>query len=78
MYKGGDVCEPLFRRHHGLKEYVAECEIFLTNGQEVPDPETKSMTRVAFFLVYSRVSRRDALRVGYRIRKEVRAYMDES
>lgn len=77
MYQGGDVCEPLFRRHDDLKEYVAECESFLKNGQEVPDSKTKSMTWVAFFLVYSRASRRDALRVRHRMRNEVRAYMDE-
>lgn len=77
VYRCGDVCEALFRRHPDLRAYVVECESFLKNGQEVPDPETGSMTWVAYFLVYSRVSRQDALQAGQRVRKEVNAYMEE-
>ena len=78
VYNRGNVCEALFRRCPDLKAYVAECESFLTNGQEVPDPKSGSMTWIAYFLVYSRVSRHEALQAGHRVRKEVQAYMDES
>ena len=77
VYRCGDVCEALFQRHPDLRANVVECESFLKNGQEVPDPETGSMTWVAYFLVYSRVSRQDALQAGQRVRKEVNTYMDE-
>ncbi|KAL8790861.1 MAG: hypothetical protein Q9195_006186 [Heterodermia aff. obscurata] len=77
LYRAGDVCEALFRRRPELRECVVECESFLTNGQEVPDPETGSMTWVAYFLVCSRVSRGEALRAGERVRGGVKAYMDE-
>ena len=76
VYNCGDVCEALFWRHPDLKAYVAECASFLKNGQEVPDPKSGSMTWVAFFLVYSRISRQDALHAGHRIRNEVRTYTD--
>ena len=77
VYNCGDVCEALLRRCPDLKACVAECASFLTNGQEVPDPKSGSMTWVAYFLVYSRVSSHDALQAGDRVRKEVQAYMDE-
>lgn len=77
VYRCGDVCAALFERSPELKGYVAECASFLTNGQEVPDPKSGSMTWVAFFLVYSRKSRQDALQAGQRVKAEVQAYMDE-
>ncbi len=77
VYRCGDVCAALFEKSPELKAYVAECASFLTNGQEVPDPKTGSMTWVAYFLIYSRNSRQDALQAGKRVKAEVRAYMDE-
>ncbi|KAJ5168600.1 uncharacterized protein N7482_004194 [Penicillium canariense] len=77
IYTAGDVCAEALRRCPELKDNVSESMCFLQNGQEIPDPKSGSMTWVAFFIVYSRVSREDCLRVGQKLRRTVTQYMEE-
>ncbi|KAF6815334.1 glutathione synthetase ATP-binding protein [Colletotrichum sojae] len=76
-YRSGDVCAAVMDHDHGaLRNHVVKCANLMQDGQEVPDPRTGKVfgSFIAFFLVVSRTSRREAIRVGHKIEQLVRAH----
>ncbi|WQF88001.1 Putative ATP-grasp, subdomain 1 protein [Colletotrichum destructivum] len=81
-YRSGDVCAAVL--DHGgpagrrLREHVVKCATLMQDGQEVPDPRTGKVfgSFIAFFLVVSRTSRREAIGIGREIEQLVRAHTD--
>ncbi|GKT64671.1 ATP-grasp superfamily protein [Colletotrichum tofieldiae] len=80
-YRSGDVCAAVL--DHGtagrrLRDHVVKCANLMQDGQEVPDPRTGKVfgSFIAFFLVVSRTSRREAIRIGREIEQLVRAHTD--
>ncbi|TIC91113.1 Carnosine synthase 1 [Colletotrichum higginsianum] len=81
-YRSGDVCAAVL--DHGgaagrrLREHVVECATLMQDGQEVPDPRTGKVfgSFIAFFLVVSRTSRREAISIGREIEQLVRGHTD--
>ncbi|KAK3385675.1 hypothetical protein B0H63DRAFT_522999 [Podospora didyma] len=74
VYHLGDVCELIRAKNPELQDQIVESKCLLTNGQAVPDPKTGSMTWLAYFLIISRKSRRDALEVGERVKSLASEY----
>ncbi|KAF6827652.1 glutathione synthetase ATP-binding protein, partial [Colletotrichum plurivorum] len=76
-YRSGDVCAAVLDHDHGaLRNHVVKCANLMQDGQEVPDPRTGKVfgSFIAFFLVVSRTSRREAIRIGHEIEQLVRAH----
>ncbi|OCL12795.1 glutathione synthetase ATP-binding domain-like protein [Glonium stellatum] len=72
VFKSDDVCAELIQRRPDLAKNIAECHCLFERGEIVPGPESGSLRWIASFLVFSRDSRSDALRLADVIRKEVR------
>ena len=72
LFDSDDVCAELKQRCPDLVPSIADCCCFLRRGQKVEDPQTGVYTHVAYFLVYSRISREEARRLEQRIRTEVK------
>jgi biotin carboxylase len=72
IFDADDVCVELQQRCPDLTSSIADCCCFLRRGARVEDPQKGIYTFVAYFLVFSRTSRQEALRLGQRIRREVR------
>lgn len=82
VYRHGDVCAAVLEDLKGpdqdLSVHVAKCFNLMEDGQEVPDPSTGQVygNFIAFFLVMSRNSRQEALRIGREIENRVRVLTD--
>ena len=74
VYDGDDVCEDLRKRRPDLQANVMWAMCCLKKGDYVPGPPV--MVKVAYFLVFSRKSRQDVLRVAQEIRKAVQVPID--
>ncbi|KAF6805656.1 glutathione synthetase ATP-binding protein [Colletotrichum musicola] len=80
-YRSGDVCAAVLDHDHGaqgrrLRDHVVKCANLMQDGQEVPDPRTGKVlgSFIAFFLVASRTSRWEAIRIGHEIEQLVRTH----
>ena len=71
VYRSGDVCTAILMHRPDLRENIVECSTCLRDGQEVADPKLGASTLIAYFIVISRVSRREALEVGGKIKELV-------
>lgn len=78
VYRFGDVCSNVFEREPELRSHVMHSMGFLCDGQEVPDPRTGRLagSGIAFFLVASRESRREATLISERVQSLVREITD--
>lgn len=72
VFDSDDVCEELLARHPELREHVGLCGCLLQRGQKIPDPREGKNTFVAYFNVFSRTSRLEALQLAKKVREEVR------
>ncbi|KAI1816355.1 glutathione synthetase ATP-binding domain-like protein [Poronia punctata] len=72
IFDSDDVCEELFTRCPDLRTCVGLSGCLLKRGQKIPHPGTGKNTFVAFFNVFSKKSRREALELAERVRREVR------
>ncbi|GJC88307.1 fumipyrrole biosynthesis protein C [Colletotrichum liriopes] len=80
-YRSGDVCAAVLdygTTGRRLRDHVVKCANLMQDGQEVPDPRTGKVfgSFIAFFLVVSRTSRREAISIGREIEQLVRAHTD--
>ncbi|GKT43051.1 fumipyrrole biosynthesis protein C [Colletotrichum spaethianum] len=76
IYQSGDVCSAVIDQAEHLRAHVVQCANLMAEGQIVPDPRTGMVfgNFIAFFLIVSRTSRSEALRVGHEIEQLVRVY----
>lgn len=72
VYNSGDICAAVFDYEPSLRDHVVQCTSFLRNGQDVPHPRQGRTSGMAYFLVVSRASRREARCVSERIQRLVR------
>ncbi|KAJ5859374.1 hypothetical protein N7534_004651 [Penicillium rubens] len=81
IYKFGDICKRVLQapgQEHQLSAHVVKSTNLLEDGEEVLDPSTGQVygTFIAIFLVISRTSRKEAMRIGNEIERLVREYTD--
>ncbi|KAI0002844.1 hypothetical protein F4779DRAFT_634886 [Xylariaceae sp. FL0662B] len=83
IYQSGDICAAVLHREsqtlgrgENLGTHVVECANLMEDGQWVPDPRTGQVygNFIAFFLVVSRTSRLEAMRIGREIESLVRLH----
>lgn len=82
-YRFGDICKTVLQanahklgQEQDLGVHVTYCANLMEDGEEVLDPKTGQVygNFIAFFLVVSRKSRKEALRIGREIEKRVREH----
>ncbi|KAI0415877.1 hypothetical protein F5X98DRAFT_204125 [Xylaria grammica] len=81
VYRYGDVCAAVLNgepdaseRAERFRSHVVKCANLMEDGQVVADPRTGMVygNFIAYFLIVSRTSRREALRIGREIESQVR------
>lgn len=70
--------DPLNPSQEELGPHVVQCANLMEDGEEVLDPRTEQVygNFIAFFLVISRESRKEAIRIGQEIERRVRQLTD--
>jgi hypothetical protein len=84
-YSYGDICATILSQHkddlnqrgHGRARIISSTTL-MEDGQEVPDPSTGMVygNFIAFFLIASRESRAEAIRLGNLVERVVREHTD--
>jgi hypothetical protein len=72
IFDSDDICAELFARRPDLAKRVSRSGCLAKRGQQIPHPDTGINTFIAYFNVFSRVSRREALELAAEVREEVR------
>ncbi|KAI1332891.1 hypothetical protein F5Y16DRAFT_418812 [Xylariaceae sp. FL0255] len=72
IFDSDDVCAELLDRRPELIPHIGRRGCLLKRGQRIPHPASGRNTFVAYFNVFSRTSRREALEVAQTVREEVR------
>jgi biotin carboxylase len=80
-FRSGDVCAAVLDHEAAgrrLRDHVVKCANLMYDGQEVSDPRTGKVfgSFIAFFLIVSRTSRREAIKIGREIEQLVRTHTD--
>ncbi|KAG5981361.1 hypothetical protein E4U55_003017 [Claviceps digitariae] len=84
-YKYGDICKKVLQadptkagQEQDLGAHVVFCANLMEDGEQVLDPKTGQVygNFIAFFLVISRKSRKEPLRIGREIERRVREHTD--
>lgn len=77
IYNFGDICTTVLQSGgKRLRDHVVKCANLMKDGEEVLDPSTGQVfgNFIAFFLVISRTSRKEAMRIGREIEDLVSKY----
>lgn len=83
IYKFGDICSTVLQsdpkrvgHEQPLSSHVVRCANLMEDGEEVLDPSTGQVygNFIAFFLVVSRTSRKEAMAIGHEIERRVREH----
>ena len=72
IFDSDDICAELFVRRPDLAKHVSRYGCLAKRGQRIPHPHTGINTFIAYFNVFSRLSRREALKLAAVVREEVR------
>lgn len=72
IFDSGDICTDLVSRRPELAAYISRSACFVKKGQKVAHPSTGVNTFIAYFNVFSRRSRQEALRMAEEVRDSVR------
>lgn len=72
IFDSGDICLDLMRRRPDLAAHVSKCGCLVQKGQRVAHPSTGINSFLAYFNVFSRSSREEALYLAQQVRAEVR------
>ncbi|RGP79561.1 multidrug resistance 3 [Fusarium longipes] len=72
VFDSDDICKELFSRRPDLEAFVSRCGCLVKRGQKVPHPSEGRNTFVAYFNVFSRTGRQEAMDIARQIREEVR------
>ena len=71
-FDSGDVCDELKKRRPDLAQHISKSVCFFKKGEEVPSPSSGHNAWVAYFNIFSRVSRAHVLDIAEGIRHDVR------
>jgi hypothetical protein len=72
IFDSDDICADLFARRPDLAKHVSRYGCLAKRGERIPHPHTGINTFIAYFNVFSRVSRIEALELAAVVREEVR------
>ncbi|THY19407.1 glutathione synthetase ATP-binding domain-like protein [Aureobasidium pullulans] len=72
LYDSEDLCADLMSRRKDLASHISRSGCFVKRGQKVPHPSTGVHSFLAYFNVFSRKSRHEALQLAKEVRDEVR------
>jgi hypothetical protein len=72
IFDSDDVCVDLKARRPDLAKQISRCACLIKRGQTVPHPRTGRNTFLAYFNIFSREGRREALELAEQVRQEVR------
>ena len=72
IFDSDDICLELLHRRPELKQYISQCGTLLAKGDKVPHPSSGENKFLAYYIVFSRTSRVQALQIAKTIREETR------
>jgi hypothetical protein len=72
IYDSDDICAELKARRPDLAKQISKSACLVKRGQKVSHPSTGANCHVAYFNVFSRDGRTEALKLAEEVRKEVR------
>lgn len=72
IFDTDDICADLIARRPDLARNISRCATLVKRGEKVKHPSTGKHTFLAYFNVFSRIGREDALRLAREVREEVR------
>lgn len=72
VFDSEDICADLIARRPDLAKQISRCACLVKRGQKVAHPSSGKHTFLAYFNVYSRTGRKEALELARQIREEVR------
>lgn len=72
IFDSDDICIDLINRRPDLAKQISRCYCYVKRGQKVPHPNSGTHTFLAFFIVFSRQGRAQAMQLAKEVRKEVR------
>ncbi|GFF64657.1 hypothetical protein IFM62136_06030 [Aspergillus lentulus] len=72
IFDTDDICADLIARRPDLAKHISRCATLVKRGQKVAHPTTGRHTFLAYFNVFSRTGRQEALDLARQIREEVR------
>lgn len=72
IFDSDDICADLIARRPDLGRSISRCATLVKRGEKVRHPSTGKHTFLAYFNVFSRVGRAEALRLASEVREEVR------
>ncbi|GAQ09977.1 hypothetical protein ALT_7298 [Aspergillus lentulus] len=72
IFDTDDICADLIARRPDLAKHISRCATLVKRGQKVAHPTTGRHTFLAYFNVFSRAGRQEALDLARQIREEVR------
>ncbi|EFE38887.1 hypothetical protein TRV_06406 [Trichophyton verrucosum HKI 0517] len=71
IFDSDDICADLIARRPDLAKNISRCACFIKRGQKVPHPNSGQNTFMAYFNVFSRLGRKEALDIARQVRKEI-------
>lgn len=72
IFDSEDICADLKIRRPDLAKHISRCACLIKRGQRVPHPSTGRNTFLAYFNVFSREGRQQALELAKQVREETR------
>ncbi|UKZ83341.1 hypothetical protein TrVFT333_011149 [Trichoderma virens FT-333] len=72
IFDSDDICAELKSRRPDLAKHISRCGCLVKRGQRVPHPSSGVNSFLAYFNVFSRKGRREALELAEKVREEVR------
>ncbi|CAG7917981.1 unnamed protein product [Penicillium olsonii] len=72
IFDSDDICTDLIARRPDLGRSISRCATLVKRGEKLKHPSTGKNTFLAYFNVFSRVGRGEALRLAREVRQEVR------
>ncbi|RJE19813.1 hypothetical protein PHISCL_07844 [Aspergillus sclerotialis] len=72
IFDSDDICADLLARRPDLAKQISRCACLVKQGQRVPHPTSGKHSVLAYFNVFSRQGRKEALALAKEVREEVR------
>ncbi|OCK74424.1 glutathione synthetase ATP-binding domain-like protein [Lepidopterella palustris CBS 459.81] len=72
IFDSEDICADLMARRPDLAKHISRCACLVKRGQKVPHPSSGVNSFLAYFNVFSRAGRNEALDLARQVREEVR------
>ncbi|KAK6832772.1 hypothetical protein RU639_004043 [Aspergillus parasiticus] len=72
IFNSEDICTDLMARRPDLAKQISRCACLVKRGQKVAHPSSGRHTFLAYFNVFSRAGRKEALDLARQVREEVR------